>query len=117
MWEMESSQGSRRETSVPLDVPGRSGPGAGVSPGVIGGPRDEGWGTAVEVDCEPGTACACSKVTVGSGTGLRGVGLNHSVGVLRVSCRRRGWHSRHGLDIFDVLNCQTFKCLTSYFII
>ena len=102
---------------MPLDVRGGMGPGTVVSPGVVRGPGDEGQGTAVEVDCEPGTACVCSKVMVGSGVGLGGVGLNCSVGVLRVSCRRRGQHSRHGLDVFDVLNSQTLKCLMHYFVI
>ena len=83
------------------------GPGTGVSPGVVGGPGDEGRGTAVEVDHEPGTACVCSKVTVGSRVGLGGEGLNCGIGVLSVLCGRRGQHSQHGLNIFDVLNSQT----------
>ena len=39
-----------------MDVGGGTGPGTGVSLGVIGSPGDEGRGTSVEVDREPGTA-------------------------------------------------------------
>ena len=102
---------------MPSDVGGGTGPGARVSLGVIGSPGDKGQGAAVEVDCEPGTACACSKVMVGLGTGLRGISLNCSIRVLRVSCRRRGWHSQCGLDIFDVLDGQTLKCLMCYLVV
>ena len=39
-----------------MDVGGGSGPGTGVSPGVVWGPGDEGRGRAVEVNGKPGTA-------------------------------------------------------------
>ena len=102
---------------MPSDVRGKTGPGARGSPGVVGSPGDKGrWG-AVEIDCEPGTACVCSKVMVGSGMGLGGISLNRSIRVLRVLCGRRGWHSRHGLNVFDVLDGQTLKCLMCYLVV